>query len=138
MLYKTTLINLNKTFSKKDIKKQNEINEIKRWNKNLFVERALLFIINNLGLKLKKRKINNKIKLFNKLQLNVDEMLIFYKLIERNISFLSQITKNKKLVSLFDINKLLKDNCYLHIFEYNKIKNVLYSENSIDIKEQLT
>ncbi len=32
----------------------------------------------------------------------------------------------------------MKNNCYLHIFEYNKIKNVLCSENSIDIKKKLT
>ncbi len=38
---------------------------------------------------------------------------------------------------LFNINKLLKDNFHLHIFEYNKIKNVLYSENSVDIKKKL-
>ncbi len=63
MLYKTTIINLNNTFNKKNIKKWNEINEVTRWNKNLFIEKALYFIINELEYKLEKRKNSNKIKL---------------------------------------------------------------------------
>ncbi len=61
-------------------------------------------------------------------------MLIFYKLIKGDISSLFQITKNKKLVSLFEINKILLNALELEFFSMTNHKN----NNSIIEKRKHT
>src|SRR3978361_96440 len=125
-LYKTTMSRIEDTMREYNTKDLEQLSKITRWNNNRFVNRAFDCInkIPNLSFT---EKVNqsNLSKLFNRVELTIEDLSLITMLIENNIPGPEKLIHNFLLRSIDELNRGPLFHFPLSQDQYSRLKTLL-------------